>query len=318
MNPGNICELKKIIQKISGFIPPEHLGYTFWCPKDMDGDIQRQGYILYAYGGWILKLYNFAGKTYLEMFDKKYEKYMDRSCSERIRAELSQKYKGKKAGNSDTILSYLEEFGYEGWRAILDAFAERAYNFSEQGEKTYLERARETRIAHINDGSCKNGMKIIEMESRIPEAGKKPDLIGVREEAGETIFSYIEYKCTESAMNGNSKPVEHFRDMQRYYKKNFTYFESYDRRREKPVLRDIASAKKEILFLFSHVGQINNKYGMTFQKAINGIKRIADVAGADKDAVRIVILENENTVIRQSGIMTIERALEELEARKKG
>ena len=162
------------------------------------------------------------------------------------------------------------------------------------------------------------------MESRIREikSGKKPDMIGVRSEGEDCVLSFIEYKCTSGtsggAMKGVYRPVKHYDDMKNYFSKKdmFDYYESYDKRLGKPVLKKAADAEREILFLFSHVGIEDMRSGMSIQTALNGIYEVKGQAEADglTDKVKAVILKDESGIIRREDIKSLDDAITQLKS----
>ena len=310
---------------ISKNFPVEHVENTFWCPKDKDGDDKQPGFYLYAYGGCVLKLYLITPQNkkedelHFSLFDNEYEKFFaDKNGNATWTEESKNRFNNAKKldGGSEERYKRLLKLVEEDWNIILSAFRARAYP-QKDDDKQYLERARETVIAHKNNGSEKDGIKIIEMESRIRgiTTGKKPDMIGVRKEGNETILSFIEYKCTTGTMEGNCRLIDHFRDMQKYYMRKgmFDYYESYDARIGSSVLGKVDDARRESLFILSHVGSGDTKEGMTPQKAIDGLKMVRDEYDGSSDQVRVVILKDEKDIIRQSDILSLDDAIRDLE-----
>ncbi len=302
---------KNVIEKM---IPEEHLAYTYWCPKNKDGDPEQKGFVLYAYGGSVLELYVKNKVVSFSLFDKEYLDTYLGNVSEKTKNDIKKTIAEVKnnVGGSRERLKRLLSMQTEDWALVLSAFRNRGYGLV--GDKQYLERLRETVIAHNNTGKAGSVIKIIEMESKIPgaAAGKKPDMIGVRKEGEGIIFSYIEYKCTTGAMDGTHKPVDHYRDMKKYYtNKEYTYFENYDSLVGKSMLNSFAGAKKEMLFMFSN---IDKEDGMTINKAVNGIERLKTEVEKDglSTKVKIVMIPDENSVIRVKDIYTIEKALAKL------
>lgn len=307
--------MKRLIEckeKIDGNIPKKRRENTFWCPKNKDGDEKKPGFILYAYGGQVLQLYVSGNGIDLSLFNKKYTDYLEKEAKERLE-KVYDKLKNDEDG-SEERLKRLEEIVESDWDVILSAFESRAYGIKESHQ--HLERARETAIARRNDGCIPDGIKIIEVESRIPAEGKKPDMIGVRMDQGQPVLSYIEYKCTKNAMNGNCRPVDHFIDMQKYYQCPFRYFEDFDKRLGEPVLLKggIDKAKKEIVFLFSHVGKGNE---LTEQKVINSLRKILEckVKGSIEH-VRVVIIKDEKCDIMEKDFLSVHDAIKQLEEKR--
>ncbi|MCR5790087.1 MAG: hypothetical protein K6G83_09390 [Lachnospiraceae bacterium] len=311
-------------------IPEVHKHQLFWCPKDMDGKPEQPGLFLYAYGGCVLKLYlikakkNEVWEVHFSLFDTGYEKkyFVDEHGNSTRTKEFKDRYTAVKKtdGGSKARLLRLFAMNESDWDVILNAFKTRAYAGIDG--KRYLERARETVISQNNNGDLTNGIKIIEMESRIREAAerKKPDMIGVRNEGNRIILSFIEYKCTSGAMKGDCRPAKHYEDMKKYFmnRDSFDYYESYDERTDKPMLKKAADAEREILFLFSHVGTEDTKSEMSIQTAIKGIEEVNKQARKDglADKVRVVILNDENGIIRTENIKTLDAAVRELKSRK--
>lgn len=317
MTPYEIKAVRAYIETIENKFSDEHKKNTFWCPKDMDVERKQQGYILYAYGGQVLKLYVVNGRIHFSLFDRDYERYFVTPERKKTWGKIKDKYDAakKNEGNDQERLDRLMAIEDGDWEIILNAFKERADSPSGLNCK-HFERSRQTAIARLNDGTHRGGVKIIEMESKMRVKGKKPDLIGIRAEDDQVIFSYIEYKCTTSAMNGNCRPVDHLIDMKEYYKTNYTYFEQYDQRLDENLvsLSAIGDTKKEMLFLFSHVGVENSKEGMTVQKAINGLNEMKKY-GLEED-VKIAIIKDEEEKICGRNIKSIDEALVDLEKMK--
>ncbi len=324
----DITLLTECTNAVNGNIPKAHEDNVFWCPKDKDGRPDRPGLYLYAYGGCVLKLYLIKPdrkekwELHFSLFDTGYETkyFVDKDGNSTWTRETRKKYDDAKniSGGSKARLERLLTLNERDWDIILNAFKTRAYAGIDG--KRYLERARETVIAHNNNGEHKDSLKIIEMESRIREikSGKKPDMIGVRSEGEDCVLSFIEYKCTSGAMIGVSRPVKHYDDMKNYFSKKdmFDYYESYDKRLGKPVLKKAADAEREILFLFSHVGIEDTRSGMSIQTALNGIYEVKGQAEADglTDKVKAVILKDESGIIRREDIKSLDDAITQLKS----
>ncbi len=313
---------------VTGNIPKSHESSVFWCPKDKDGKPDQPGLYLYAYGGCVLKLYlkrpkgKGAWELHFSLFDTGYETkyFVDEDGNSTWTRETRKKYDAAKSvnGGSKARLERLFKLDESDWDIILNAFKTRAYTGTDG--KMYLERARETVIAHNNNGDLTDGLKIIEMESRIRwiTVGKKPDMIGVRSEGEGCVLSFIEYKCTSGAMKGDCRPIKHYNDMKEYFlsRDRFDYYESYDNRLGKPVLKKAADAEREILFLFSHVGTWDTKSGMSIQAALNGINEVKGQTERDRltDKVKVAILKDENGIIRREDIKSLDDAILELKS----
>ena len=324
----DITLLTECTNAVNGNIPKAHEDNVFWCPKDKDGRPDRPGLYLYAYGGCVLKLYLIKPdrkekwELHFSLFDTGYETkyFVDEDGNSTWTRETRKKYDDAKniSGGSKARLERLLTLNERDWDIILNAFKTRAYAGIDG--KRYLERARETVIAHNNNGEHKDSLKIIEMESRIREikSGKKPDMIGVRSEGEDCVLSFIEYKCTSGAMEGVYGPVKHYDDMKNYFSKKdmFDYYESYDKRLGKPVLKKAADAEREILFLFSHVGIEDTRSGMSIQTALNGIYEVKGQAEADglTDKVKAVILKDESGIIRREDIKSLDDAITQLKS----
>lgn len=308
-------DLYKCKDEITKRISKKHILHTFWCPKDKDGDHEKWGFTLYAYGGRVLDLHMINDRVHFSLFDSSYEKYF---CDEWSKIEEKYNRIKMRDGGDEARLKRLFALSEKDWNIIFRAFNTRGYK--KINGKQYLERDRETVISHINDGSIKGGMKIIEMESRMrgTNAKKKPDMIGVYKVGEKSVLNFIEYKCTTAAMDGTQAPIKHYEDMRGYFNKKdeFKYFEEYDKRIGQPLLEDTAKADRQMLFVFSH---INDKEGMTTQKAINGLEKVKKQAEDDKkiEYVKVIILKNEEESIKINNIKSLEEAIKELKASKK-
>ena len=323
MNNKNLIE--KLIEcknEINEKIPKKHLENTFWCPKNKDGDDNKPGFILYAYGGQVLRLYASGRAVYFSLFSEKYKDYLDKDVWEGVKNTYNS-VKGN-TGGSDERLKRLLKIKKSEWNVFLSAFENRAYPKSDSEKKDkdkhkHLERARETVIAHRNNSCIPDGIKIIEMESRMPFAGKKPDMIGVRVNKGQPVLCFIEYKCTKAAMNGNCRPVDHYLDIEKYYQYPFDYFEEFEKRLGEPVFLKggISKVKREIVFLFSHIGNGNE---LTEKKVINSLQKMLDeivnIRNGTASDVRVVIINDENSVIRDKDFLSVDEAIKKLKEKR--
>ena len=102
--------------------------------------------------------------------------------------------------------------------------------------------------------------------------------------------------------------------MQKYYQCPFRYFEDYDKRLGEPVLLKggIDKAKKEIVFLFSHVGKGNE---LTEQKVINSLRKILEYEKeySIRD-VKVVIIKDETCFIGKKDFLSVHDAIKQLKA----
>ena len=323
MNKEQITKLQNVIKTINAKIVEARRKYTFWCPKDMDSEHKKQGYTLYAYGGRVLDLYLLNGVMRYSVWDKDYKSYSEEI--DKIREILI-----NKAGTADKKIARLTSISTEDWEKVLTAFKTWAEYIDNNKKTTHFERMRETAIANKNQAFKNGNIKIIEMESR-NAIGKKPDLIGVRREKDNIILSYIEYKCTTAAMTGTQSPVEHYKDMKKYYKdRTPAIFESYFERscwenndKAKPDdAFDLKNATKEIVFLFSHITDENNESNksqeLTVQDVLTGIKAIKTEMGRSNDDVKIMFIKDECERLKTDNkhMMTVQDAIKWLEAKK--
>ena len=318
---GNMRKVKDKKEKIEKLFPDEHRKYTFWSPKDsIEG--KHKGYMLYAYGGYVLGLYldNDELKVKLNVSDKYYEY----SKSAETGALSETEYKDRLTPIESYILTGEEaaETG-DAFDFAFKVCRNRAKGTAIHHPKRYLERMRETAIARKHS-STTSDFWIIEMESKMPVNGKKPDLIGIQITDNKPVFYFVEYKCTTGAMGGNQCPIAHLKDMAKYYNTlNLRGFESYAERLGHSA--DLSDAERKILFLFSNVSK-TGKDGMTYQKAINGIEKLKDFKGDNEDFkgdnevlenVRIAIIQDENDTIWPGKFYSIEDAVALLKEQKK-
>ena len=323
MNKEQITKLQNVIKTINAKIVEARRKYIFWCPKDMDIEHKKQGYTLYAYGGRVLDLYLLNGVMRYSVWDKDYKSYSEEI--DKIREILI-----NKSGTADKKIARLTSISTEDWEKVLTAFKTWAEYIDNNKKTTHFERMRETAIANKNQAFKNGNIKIIEMESR-NAIGKKPDLIGVRREKDNIILSYIEYKCTTAAMTGTQSPVEHYKDMKKYYKdRTPAIFESYFERscwenndKAKPGdAFDLKNATKEIVFLFSHITDENNESNksqeLTVQDVLTGIKAIKAEMGRNNDDVKIMFIKDECERLKTDNkhMMTVQDAIKWLEAKK--
>ena len=320
MNKEQITKLQNVIKTINAKIVEARRKYTFWCPKDMDSEHKKQGYTLYAYGGRVLDLYLLNGVMRYSVWDKDYKSYSEEI--DKIREILI-----NKSGTADKKIARLTSISTEDWEKVLTAFEDWA-SFIEDDKKTHFERMRETAIANNNQAFTNGIIKIIEIESR-NAIGKKPDLIGVRREKDNIILSYIEYKCTTTAMTGTQSPVEHYKDMRKHYKdRTPAIFESYFERScwentdgtKLDVSLDLKNATKEIVFLFSHIDDniSNETQGLTLQDVLTGIKKIQSEMGKSNDNVKIMFISNEFDILKtdKEHMMSVSEAIKWLEEKE--
>lgn len=282
----------------------------------MDCKHKKQGYTLYAYGGRVLDLYFLNGVMRYSVWNKDYKSYSEEI--DQIRDILI-----NKSGTSNERIARLTSISTEDWEKVLTAFEDWA-SFIEDDKKTHFERMRETAIANNNQAVTNGNIKIIEIESR-NAIGKKPDLIGVRREKDNIILSYIEYKCTTAAMTGMQSPVEHYKDMKKYYKdKTPDIFKSYFERScwantdetKLDGMVDLKNATKEIVFLFSHIDDsISNKtQGLTVQDVLTALEEIQNVMDKNDD-VKVLFIKNECEKLKtdKEHMMSIQDAIKWLE-----
>ena len=320
MNKEQISKLQDVIETINAKIMEAHRKYIFWCPKDMDSGHKKQGYTLYAYGGRVLDLYFLNGVMRYSVWNKDYKSYSEEI--DQIRDILI-----NKSGTSNERIARLTSISTEDWEKVLTAFEDWA-SFIEDDKKTHFERMRETAIANNNQAFTNGIIKIIEIESR-NAIGKKPDLIGVRREKDNIILSYIEYKCTTTAMTGTQSPVEHYKDMRKHYKdRTPAIFESYFERScwentdgtKLDVSLDLKNATKEIVFLFSHIDDniSNETQGLTLQDVLTGIKKIQSEMGKSNDNVKIMFIRNEFDILKtdKEHMMSVMEAIKWLEEKE--
>lgn len=150
------------------------------------------------------------------------------------------------------------------------------------------EKMQETRIANANQEKENDSQfKVIELEAKLLDSKKIPDMIGVRRVKNEMIKSYIEYKCTKYAMCGKGSLKYHFDAMVVFFEKNSSIKE-----------------KNEILFLFSH---INCEDGITAKKVFNALNEIIkkrDELGKEIN-VSFCIVDNERGYISNHEIQPL-------------
>ena len=78
----NIEKMLEIINQITKEIPEHHQSHIFWCPKTNSDAGRVDGFILYAYGGYVLKIFIKEGRLAYETNYHKYkENYFHSSIS---------------------------------------------------------------------------------------------------------------------------------------------------------------------------------------------------------------------------------------------
>ena len=307
MREENLTKIKENIILINNKISENHKKNTFWCPKYMDSAQEQMGFTLYAYGGAVVSIYEKNENISIKLFNKTYDTYFLEKWG-----EMEAKLKAVKSKTQQELrLKELEKWECTVWDMIMDAFLVRAEKLAmteEQQEvkgkkvKSYLERKRENVIAN-NNRDMKNGfIRVVEMESKISQAGKKPDLIGLRKEADDYVFSFIEYKCTTVGMKGVSL-AEHFNDMTKYYRNesvleqmiSYNYCLDVLEERKKAEISG-NNVKSEIVFLFSHIGKVK---GVSAQKVYNDLVKLKlhEKFEEYKKDVKFIVLQDENEVL---------------------
>lgn len=308
-------DMKTFIRGIEGNINMvEHGKYLYWCPKVFDKNCI--GFNLYAYGGWLLSVYmdidNIVRPKEL-IHDKNYYSYVPENiCKEAVQNVKGKVEKFKKA-NYNYKVKELFDLKQEDWDIILSMFKSRACSKEENGNKKHLERMRQTAIARKNENG---NIKIIEIESRMKDCNKKPDMIGIRKEGDTIVLMFIEYKCTEAAMNKDKRPLIHFQDMVKYYNHlsddTKKMFQNYERciddvfdTKAKGVLSDLRLIKGEMVFLFSHV---NCAKGVSKKSVLNSIEEIKkdNCYKVHKDNLKFILINDENETLDSSNLKSLE------------
>ncbi len=310
----NMKKMLEIIDKITEAIPEEHKKHIFWSPKTNSDDGKVVGFRLYAYGGYVLKIYI---ETECLVYETNYYKYKDNYFGD-LWDENFEKEKcnvRRKSVDINTLLGITNL-----WGNILEAYKRRMYGKGKIGKK-YLERGRATTIARNLE--LENKLKdfyFIEQESRIKVSEKKPDLIGVRNKNGKKVISFIEYKCTTSGMSGVTL-TEHFKDMCKFYNdvdmdagyktlyEQMMDFADFKYQQIEDTFKVDSIKEGEMVFLFSN---INKKDGISAQKIYNDVCRLiykCEEYLDYKKHVKFLILEDEEEVYSPKNYMTAEELL---------
>lgn len=298
----NVQKMLEVMRKITEVIPKEHQHHIYWCPKTISDDGEVAGYRLYAYGGYVLRIFEENKEL---KFETNFNTYKESYFGELWDESFEEMYRQLHKENIDTLLKITPHM-----KTILEAY--------KKWKK--LERRRETAIArNLELHSKTKDFYIIDMESRIKTSGKKPDLIGIRNENGKTILSFIEYKCTKSGMDGVTL-VTHYEDMIDYYK-NVKMDAGYETLYKQ--MQDFAELKMlqldcgfklgeieggEIVFLFSNIGTDD----LTAQKVYNNIRFLIERLGKHpehKQNVKFLILKDENELYLTDNYMNSEEIL---------
>jgi len=310
----NIEKMLEIINQITKEIPEHHQSHIFWCPKTNSDAGRVDGFILYAYGGYVLKIFIKEGRlAYKTNYHKYKENYFGDLWDEKFETKNCGVYKS--SVNIDSLMGVTSL-----WENMLEAYRKRMYG---EGaiEHKYFERGRATAIArNLELNSSLKEFYFIEQESRIKVSKKKPDLIGIRNNKGNMVLSFIEYKCTTGGMDGVTL-TEHFEDMCNFYQNvdiNAGYKTLYDQMQdfaefkycqlEKGFKVDCIEAG-EIVFLFSHIGAEN---GITAQKIYNDVCRLiynCKKYSNYKEHVKFLVLEDENELYKPDNYVDAETLL---------
>lgn len=308
----NITRMIEIIKQITDEIPKCHQQHIFWSPKTTSDAGKVNGFRLYAYGGYVLKIFlNGERLEYETNFHKYKENYFGDLWDERF----DNNSVCQKSVKINTLMEITNL-----WGNILEAYKRRMYG---EGaiESKYFERGRETTIArNLELNSELKDFYFIEQESRMKVFKNKPDLIGVRNKNGKTVLSFIEYKCTDNGMNGITL-TDHFEDMIKFYEDveiNAGYKTLYEQMLDFAEYKYMQSEKAfkierieegEIVFLFSNIGMEN---GITAQNIYNHVCRLiykCDKYKMHKEHVKFLVLKDENELYKPENYVDAETLL---------
>lgn len=313
MKDENMKVMLELIEQITDAIPKQHQSQIFWSPKTNSDDGRVAGYRLYAYGGYVLRI--FEEKDEL-VYETNYHVYKDNYFEDLWDDTKFQNSKVHKKSKDVKTLPEITNL----WEPILEAYKKRMYGKGKI-KKEYLERGRATAIARkIELESDAKDFYFIEQESRIKVSKKKPDLIGIHNENGKTMISFIEYKCTTSGMNGVTL-TEHFEDMSGFYQninmdagyktlyEQMLDFADFKYQQQKNVFKVNSIEDGEIVFLFSNIG---TKDGISAQKIYNDVCRLIYECKdypRNKERVKFLILKNEEELFSPRDYMSAETLL---------
>lgn len=322
LKDNEISMIKETIGKYK--IPAKHKNYIFYSSKGWNDSDAR--FIMYIYGGAFLKITVQQNKISCNTFDKRYCKYFQSTeRGEQIRKELADANRYKKG------INVLEKWNMDVWNEVCEAFKKWAETSPQ------YERMRQTMISHLN-GEQNNEFSIFDMEENVllPSGlNGELDMAAVRfEKNGKPVISFIEYKCTEAALNPRNKSnlVKHYKDMKLYcdldcYKKKFIDIYNQKQRFLKRATSeaDAADFRSEIVLLFSHITWNNtSKTDCTKKVKASSLRRELDrLHNDDNDvfdktvAIKILIIENEKSILSANNYMSIDEAINYIDAKLK-
>ena len=311
-------QLREIMKNIK--IPEKHKANVFWCPKVITtGTVRREGVILYVYGGHILDIYAKQSSLGASIFSKKYCHYFK---TEKRGKEIRDKFitANKKKNGIDVL---------EGWsEEIWDEICNACLKWATKEKNSEYERMRQTRIC--NDSMENSEFTVFTMEEKIFIDGKQPemDIIAIRQEKEEVILSYIEYKCTESAMKGKCSIPKHYEAMAKISviddnieRMLELYYQKQRMLGKRAELLNAKTCRQEIVFLISNIqwkDSVNKREARQYVSAktlynkLDETSKRRDFRDAD---VKVIIMDdidvdsNNSYLLNAKKMMTVNEAI---------
>lgn len=191
--------IKKIIGIINKSFLPIHKRNSFWCPKVIKN--KYYGFVLYLYGAHALDLYHTKTGIVLKGFSKDYSaRFESKEIGEKIKRDL------EAMKSLEEIEAAIKNDAAPG---MFNVLADACLKWATKLENPEYERMRQTRIC-ADSKQCDDYF-IFSMEEKF--GAPEVDMLALGEVQGKLTLSLIEYKCTETATDGQISFKKHYEDM---------------------------------------------------------------------------------------------------------
>lgn len=315
MKVEDIDRIKKAVDSFK--IPKKHKEYVFLASKGWEGKNER--FIMYLYGGHFVDLSITArGKLSCQKFmDDKYCKHF--STTKRGK-EIRQEFSDRNRYQNKDGIEVLKNWDSSVWEEICQAY----HAWAIKTVNSEYERKRQTRISQNTEMG--NDILIFDMEENVLlPSGKNGelDMAAMRFKGNIPILSFIEYKCTESALTGKIDFKKHYEDMVQYYQIDKYKQEFIKMYNHKILLMgksmrtiDYRMCKTEIVFLITHMKEQiekENEYVSreTVLKKLKLLEKCKDFA-KNKKNIKILIMEDETVNYDPKNYMSYDETIKKL------
>ena len=306
-------KLKGVMETIK--IPEGHKANVFWCPKVITkGKRKREGVILYIYGGHVVEIYANEKSLGASIFSNKYCRHFEpEKRGKEIRDEFTSANRRKNG------IQVLENWSEEIWDEICNA----CFAWATKDENSEYERMRQTRIC--NDNMDNEELTVFTMEEKIFIEDKQPevDMVAVRHEDGKTVISYIEYKCTESAMQGKCSIPKQYEAMAKISMSDDNvermlelYYQKQEMIGKKVERLDPKNCHQEIVFLISNVQWKNvvnkseRRRYVSSKMLYNKLKETYEREDFRDTDVKVIILEDIDVKSKKSYVLNVKEMMD--------